>query len=130
MCWSAERQLEGDRQAPFFAGLGNGPHQRGVGFDAFVDRLAEATRIGAYSTGLAKAPVAGSILAFGPQRLIPDAPTAGQDVSAARCVEPVQGAALDDARGGVAAANLALARAPLEVAMFCDEAAAGVRPAS
>ena len=52
----------------------------------------------------------------------------GRRVLAARYVEQAQGVASDDAPGGVAAANGALARALSQVALFCDEVAASLPP--
>lgn len=53
---------------------------------------------------------------------------ASRRVLAARYIEQAQGAASDDAPGGVAAANLAFARALVQVAAFSDAAAAGLPP--
>jgi cholesterol transport system auxiliary component len=47
-------------------------------------------------------------------------------VLATRTVEQAQAATSNDAAGGVAAVNLALARALAQIAVFCDEGAAGL----
>jgi cholesterol transport system auxiliary component len=52
---------------------------------------------------------------------------AGRRVLAARYIEVTQDAASDDAAGGVAAANGAVARALAQVAAFCVDASAGLR---
>jgi cholesterol transport system auxiliary component len=52
----------------------------------------------------------------------------GRRVLAARYIEVTQDAASDDATGGVAAANGAVARALAQVASFCVDASTGLRP--
>lgn len=47
-------------------------------------------------------------------------------VLATRTIEQAQATTSNDAAGGVAAANLALARALAQIAVFCDEGAAGL----
>lgn len=49
-------------------------------------------------------------------------------VLATRYIEVVEEASSDDAAGGVAAANAAIARALAQVAAFCVDASAGLRP--
>jgi cholesterol transport system auxiliary component len=53
---------------------------------------------------------------------------AGRRVLATRYVEVTQDAASDDAAGGVAAANGAVARALAQVAVFCVDASGELRP--
>jgi len=49
-------------------------------------------------------------------------------VLATRYIEVVEDAPSDDAAGGVAAANAAVARALVQVSAFCVDASAGLRP--
>ena len=53
---------------------------------------------------------------------------ADRRVLATRYIEVVEEASSDDAAGGVAAANAAIARALAQVAAFCVDASAGLRP--
>jgi cholesterol transport system auxiliary component len=53
---------------------------------------------------------------------------ADRRVLATRYIEVVEEASSDDAAGGVAAANAAVARALAQVAAFCVDASAGLRP--
>jgi len=54
----------------------------------------------------------------------------GRRVLATRYIEVVEDAPSDDAPGGVAAANAAVARSLAQVAAFCVDASAGLRPRS
>jgi cholesterol transport system auxiliary component len=53
---------------------------------------------------------------------------ADRRVLATRYIEVIEDAASDDAAGGVAAANAAVARALAQVAAFSVDASAGLRP--